>query len=198
MLLELGNKTGNNEEFSKALTNAVGHAGAVESRTPRATLEIRDMDSLSTAEEVKKAIEDQIQKPIGDLKVLLTKPNSRAQILAIPEMSETAANELLKTSRIKIGWVNCRVRGRIMLERCFRCLGYGHQVRDCRGPDRGKNFYKCGETGHNGAACTAEPNCALGKEMRVEQGQLKPVPGSGKCLAFRQALDDAKGKTGWR
>ena len=74
--------------------------------------EIRDMDSLSTVEEVKKAIEVQIKEPIGELKVSLNKPNSRAQIMAIAKISENAANELLKTSRVTIGWVNCRVRRR--------------------------------------------------------------------------------------
>ena len=198
MLLEPGNNTRNNEKFSKALVNAVGHAGAVENRTTKVTLGIRDMNRLSTAAEVKKAIKGQIQRPIGELKVTVTKPNSRAEIMAIAEMSETAENELLMTSRVKIGCVNCRVRRSIILEQCFRCLGYGHQARDFKGMDRGKNCNKCGKTGHKWAACIAEPNCALCKEMKVEQRQLKHVPGSGKCLAFRQALDGAKGKYKWR
>ena len=51
MLLEFGNNAEKNEEFSKALKNAVGHDRAVESRTPKVTPEIRDMDSLSTGGE---------------------------------------------------------------------------------------------------------------------------------------------------
>ena len=198
VLLELGGKNGSHEDFSKALAKALGDAGAVENRTPKVTLEIRDMDSFTTAEEVKKPIEDQIKEPPGELKVFLTKPNIRAQIMAIAEMNERAANELLETSRIKVGWVNCRVRRRTIVERCFKCFGYGHQAGNCKGPDRGKNCYKCGETGHRAAACTAEPNCALCKEMKVDEGQLKHVPGSGKCHAFKQALDHAKGKSKWR
>ena len=141
-LLEIYNKTENKKTFSKALANALGDVGAVENRTPNATLDIPDIDSLTRAEEVKKAIECQVKKLAGEIEVCMTNPYSRVQIIAIADMNEGAANELFKTARIKVGSVNCCMKRRTMVERCFKCLRCGYQAGNCKGPDRGKTAVK--------------------------------------------------------
>lgn len=75
MLLELAKDTCINKEFTKALTNAVGDIGIVQTRVPRTTLEIRDLDSLTTEEEVIDALKKQVKEETGDARVRLTKPN---------------------------------------------------------------------------------------------------------------------------
>ena len=80
----------------------------------------------------------------GEIEIRLTDANSRGQRLAIASVQETEALKLLKTGKIKVGWVICRVRRRIPLDRCLRCLGYGHHARDCKGTDRSIMCYKCG------------------------------------------------------
>ena len=60
--------------------------------------------------------------------------------------------KLLKAGKYKVGWVICRVRRRIPLVRCFRCLGYGHHSRDCKGIDRSNTCYWGEDTNTRGKA----------------------------------------------
>ncbi|KAG8228943.1 hypothetical protein J437_LFUL006565 [Ladona fulva] len=75
------------------------------------------------------------------------------------EMEDQGAISLLNKGRIKIGWVYCRIRKRIIVTRCHKCLGYGHMKRDCTGPDRTDVCWKCGNKGHKAAQCKNNPSC---------------------------------------
>ena len=48
--------------------------------------------------------------------------NRKAYVL----LEEERALKLLRGAHIKIGWVSCRVRRKKEVNRCFRCLGFGH------------------------------------------------------------------------
>ena len=106
ILLELGGVSKYRDDITGALKSAVSGNGTVESRSPKITLEIRDIDGYTTADEVEAALKRNLKESVEKLKVSVGKPNTRGQILAIVEISERAANELLKTERLKIGWVN--------------------------------------------------------------------------------------------
>ena len=67
--------------------------------------------------------------------------NRKAYVL----LGEARALKLLKATHIKIGWVSCRVRRKKAVNRCFRCLCFGHIAVDCRGPDRSRCCWKCKE-----------------------------------------------------
>ncbi|XP_033221089.1 uncharacterized protein LOC117175492 [Belonocnema kinseyi] len=192
VLLELDKESKNQKGFTEALKNALGDQGTVFNKVPRTSLEIRDLDSLTTEEEVREALTRDLQELTGELKVSLTKPNTRGQIMAIVDVDEQAAEHLLETAHIKVGWVNCRVKKRTMVTRCYRCLGYGNQARECKGPDRKDQCYKCGNTGHKGATCQSDANCVLCNDLNLETQQRCHIPGSGKCQAFREALGRAR------
>ena len=128
----------------------------------------------------------------GEIEIRLTDANNRGQRLAIASVKETGALKLLKTGKLKVGWIICRVRRRIPLVRCFRCLGYGHHARDCKGTDRSKMCYNCGQTGHLAANCNNKPHCALCSEMAVNVTEQKHILGTTKCRALRLALDKRK------
>ncbi|KAG8304208.1 hypothetical protein J6590_099896, partial [Homalodisca vitripennis] len=55
----------------------------------------------------------------GVVKVFLTQPNRREQKLAVVSLSECVVNQLLRTAKIKVAWVNCRIRRRVEVTRCF-------------------------------------------------------------------------------
>ena len=136
VLLEMSNNSKCTKAFSDALKDALGEMGSVKNLVPKTTLELLDLDSYTTKEEVEEALKRELGENTGELKVAILKPNKREQGLAIVEIEEQGANKLLQTSRIKIGWVNSRVRRRTQVSRCFKWLDYGHQVKDCKGPDR--------------------------------------------------------------
>ncbi|KAJ8932157.1 hypothetical protein NQ314_014886 [Rhamnusium bicolor] len=70
------------------------------------------------------------------------------------------AEELLKTGKIRIGWVQCQIRKKIQITRCFRCLGYGHRTGEYQGEDKSDLCIKCGKRGHVARDCNNPPYCA--------------------------------------
>lgn len=44
---------------------------------------------------------------------------------------------------------------------CYRCLGFGHLARACRGVDRGKLCFRLGRAGHLARACEFATSCVL-------------------------------------
>ena len=80
-----------------------------------------------------------------EFRVSLTKTPYRGNKKAYVLLEEARALKLYKAAHIKIGWVSCRVRRRKELNRCYRCLGFGHMAADCHGPDRSRCCWRCGE-----------------------------------------------------
>lgn len=194
VLLELGRGTKDVQAFADAVKITVGDAGTVRSLLPRVTLEFLDLDSITTKEEVEEALQRELREKADDTKVTVSNPNRRGQIMAFVEMNEQEAEKLLQTARIRVGWINSRIRRRIYVTRCFKCIGYGHQARDCKGPDRSGLCYKCGKEGHKGASCTEQLQCVLCTGLQENPESLNHVPGSGACKSFRQALNKEKQK----
>ncbi|KAJ8967549.1 hypothetical protein NQ314_002864 [Rhamnusium bicolor] len=190
VLLELGRKTADKEKFSSALKEAVGQIGNVRNLVPRGTVEIRDLDGVTDEDDIRNAVERNIKETAGPVKVRMSK-TYRGQKTAIVEMNELGVSELLKRSRIKIGWVNCRVRQWLLISRCYRCLGYGHQSTGCKGPDGSKLCYKCGKEDHRAAACGERPRCVLCTE-RKDKEPVDHIAGSGSCRVFREELGKVK------
>nr|CAI5820275.1 unnamed protein product [Callosobruchus analis] len=69
------------------------------------------------------------------------------------------ANKIIRRGVIKIGWVYCRVWERNYVQRCYRCLEYGHNRNDCSGPDRSEECLNCGATGHRAKECQNSAYC---------------------------------------
>lgn len=176
--------------FSEALRAAAGDGSSVRELVPKSSVEITDLDSCSTKEEVEEALRQALGEHQALPYVRLTRPNTRQQIAAIVTIDETGAKALLRMARIKIGWVSCRIRRRVDVPRCFKCLDYGHRSDRCTGTDRSKLCYRCGAEDHKAAACKASPVCFLCTEGDPEA--RRHVAGSGQCRVFRRALAEAK------
>lgn len=179
------------EELSRRLQEAMGDQGVVKDMTPKITLEILDLDYLTVTEEVKSAL-NQLLGTNADRRISILGPNSRGQKMAICEFNNQDASKLLQTSRIKVGFVSCRVRARLMVPRCYKCLGYGHYRADCKGPDRRDCCWKCGDGGHKARDCAAASSCYLCSSQGGEGASH--IPGSAQCAAFKAALTEAKNR----
>ena len=98
--------------------------------------------------------------------------------------------------RIKVGWMNCRVRLRTPLTRRFKCLRYGHIATKYNGPDRRANCCKYGRDGHKATDCAAKPRCMLCLDLGIKGEELKHDLGKGKCEALRRALEKLRSGAG--
>ena len=102
-------------------------------------VEIADLHPNIEAGDVEKAVRGFFEQGSEmEFRVSLTKTPCRGNKKAYMLLEEARPMKLLKAAHIKIGWVSCRVRRRKELNRCYRCLGFGHMAADCRGPDRSR------------------------------------------------------------
>ena len=192
VLIRTRGDRGTQGDVSGRLREVLVDQGTVKDMTRKVTLEILDLDCLTEKEEVQDALNKVIQ-PDTDRKVSVLGPNSRGQKLAICELGDQDATRLLETGHIKIGFVNCRVRTRVMVPRCYKCLGYGHYRVNCKGPDRRDCCWKCGKNGHRAGACTDAPLCFLCPPQGSDGAAH--VPGTALCTAFKTALTEARDKS---
>lgn len=192
VLLEL-RKCDDRARFQEAIQKAVGDKGTVRSVSPSLRLEILDLDALTTKTDVEDALRRDYPTLRGELKVTLFSPNQREQRKALVQMGEEEASPILQKGKMKVGWVVCRVRRRVEVDRCFRCLGYGHTRRGCTGPDRSGDCWRCGGKDHKASTCNATPLCALCSV--VPEAKSDHVQGSGACGVFKEALQAKKARS---
>lgn len=189
LLLQLENKEQISPEILKNIQEKLKESAEIKSITPRATIEIRDLDSLTTAEEVAKSIRSTVQINNESMTVRITKPNSRELVRAFVTVSYDIAEELLKTEYIKVGWCRARLKKYENVNRCFRCFGIGHVQWKCTGPDRKSQgiCIRCGKAGHMMRTCKNDPKCCLCKEEG--HANIDHVAGSKNCST---AIRDSK------
>lgn len=188
MLVELERGERVNPELFSKVKEIMKNSAEVRSSTAKVTLNIRDLDALTTTEEVAHAIGDAIKIEEDEMKIKVSKPNSRELIQAYVTLPSTEAEKLLRVETVKIGWCRVRVRRHTMQRRCFRCFGTGHEQWNCTGPDRrGQGLcIRCSNSGHMMKNCTQTPKCCLCVEAGYEP--IDHLPAFGKCRVVRKQL----------
>ena len=167
-----------------AFKEAVGARGTVRHLIPRIEVEIADREPTIEAEDVEDAVRSYFEQgPELELRVFLSKTPYRGNRKVYVLLEEARALKLLKGAHIKIGRVSCRVRRKTEVNRCFRCLGFGHIAADCREPDRSRCCWRCGEEGYLAGSCTGKPRCFL-CAAKKEKPQNDHIPGTMRCAAF--------------
>ncbi|KAL4122565.1 hypothetical protein QTP88_014871 [Uroleucon formosanum] len=115
-------------------------------------IEVRgDQAAVNTS--VKSDVADSIQRqtliPEDTIKVVSLRSTFGGSQTALGLLPMVKAKEIIAEGRIKISVVNCRVRlpdkKRI---RCFRCLAFDHEAKECKGADRSKCCRRCEDVGH--------------------------------------------------
>lgn len=191
ILVELapGNHSSNN--FCEAVKDVVGSRAKVSALVPKSTLEIRDLDSTVTKEEVEEVLNKELPHVQG-LSVRVMPSNSLQRKAALVTLNSNDANKLLAKSKIRIGWLFCRIRMRLHVKRCYKCLGFGHFAAACTRIDRSTCCYRCGCPGHNAVNCSSPMQCVLCKESGLTGEELAHRSGSGRCKAFQVELEKAR------
>ncbi|KAK9686657.1 hypothetical protein QE152_g37029 [Popillia japonica] len=146
------------------------------------TLHVLDIDAALTREEVETTIKDSVgNRDAHTVRVKSMRPSRDGNQIATVHASRTAGNALVQKGRIKIGWVGCRIRERIEVTRCFKCLEFGHRKKDCKGDDRSKCCLNCNQMDHQAKDCTNEQFCSTCRERGHRAD-------STKCPTFRKLL----------
>ena len=187
LLVELNRGEKLQPELVEKLKATVKETATVAELKPTATVEIRDLDSLTVEAEVAEAVRQVLANPVLDLRIKVTAPNSREQVRAFVTLESQLAETLLKSGNIKIGFVRARMRICQSIRRCYRCFGVGHLQINCTGPDRngGGLCIRCGEVGHKLKDCKKPAKCCICSDLG--RSPVDHLPGSQKCPAARQA-----------
>ena len=116
------------------------------------SLEIGDLAETVEKEEVVSALCLALVRLALDGSCRLFTRFSRMEA-AVIRLAEADAARLLQLGKVRIGWVECRIREHVEVDRCFTCLGYGHGSRGCNNPDREDACWRCSTTGHLARNC---------------------------------------------
>jgi len=186
LLLELEKGEKLNPQLCEQIKATLQETADVASASPMATIVIRDLDALTVQDDVLNAIKGLVPDASNDIKVTVSAPNSREQTQAFVTLTEENAAKLLTIGKIKIGWLNVKMKRWVTIKKCFRCLGIGHMQYDCKGPNRkGEGLcFRCGETGHKMAQCHKTPKCWACIDANI--APVDHLPGSSKCGARKQ------------
>lgn len=145
----------------------------------RSTVEIKDLDEVTTRRDICEAIKAQYNIGVAEADVLSLRKAYGGMQIATVGLPAEKANKLLESGKIKVGWVNCRIRVRKALTKCFRCLEFGHTARQCKSEhDR--------EEGHIAKKCKKDALCFWCKMVTPENAGH--VAGSSKCPVLKKAL----------
>jgi len=181
-------KDGNLRIIMNREAAAIGNEASCTRLTDSAAVEIRDADEEATNEEILQALEAHT-KGQGTAKIISKRKINRGTQIISASVPMAAMSTLLKT-RLSIGYVNCRVKRMIDVQKCLRSQGFGHTRRTCTNDERSDLCWKCGEEGQKSPDCVGNTNCLLCKEEESSDHRL----GSHKCHVFKRALEAAKQK----
>jgi hypothetical protein len=172
---------------SSAFKQHVEKSLGKEAVSQETVVECKNLDEITTIDELHVALKAQCDLDAEErLVIRMRKAYGGTQIASI-RLSLAASNKLLDTGKVKVGWSVCPLKAipRVpkQMERCFRCMGFGHLARNCTGPDRSKLCRKCGGDGHFANDCAKPVKCMLCKP----QGGNDHVTGGFKCPEYKKA-----------
>lgn len=186
--LQKGSKAG---PMAEAVKQALGNEVMARQLSSKTLLEIRDIDASTTEDEVKKALIGGLEGAAPEeVKIRALRPAYRGTQLALAIVPEAAARSLLMAGKLRVEYVFARVRKRVEIPKCYKCLGFGHVAAKCKEADRSENklCFNCGEAGHFVKDCKKESKCLACEVLKLESSHKS---GDRKCIALRRAKEEA-------
>lgn len=151
--------------------------------TDRQRYIVTDIDGLCSEKEVLESIRStarEMDRRDGVEMMALGESYGGCQYAKI-KMDKAWGDRLMDEGGVKIGLVRCKMKKWIEVQRCYKCWGYEHEAKSCRGPDRSKACLRCGGEGHKAGECERSSFCPLCEREGHRAG-------SGACPCMRRML----------
>lgn len=169
--------------YKGLIEKSLGEEGQVKALSQRALIEVKNLDEITSTDDLQYAMREQLGMEVASSDIRLRKAYGKMQIVTV-NVPEAAASEMLKAAKLRVGWSVCTLTAKRQLERCFRCLGFGHRAGNCKAPDRSKLCRRCGDEGHFANGCTKPPRCLL---CTTEAGN-RHATGGPACPAYKRVI----------
>ena len=141
-------------ELQTLVSSTLAGSAIVQALSHKETVDIEDLDKTTTAEEVAQAIISVTGPGIvtaANIKLRASYSGTQAANVLLPV---AATKKLMKTRKLRVGWVNCQVRLRETVTHCFKCHEIGHLARNGKSAvDRSSLCFRCRTEGHNAVNC---------------------------------------------
>lgn len=178
--------------YKDLLESALGGGAKVRALSQMVTIQIRDLEETTTAEQVSEALNEQFQlsEQIEAKSIRIRKAFAGTQTAEL-RLHEADANKLLELGKVKVGWtrnvIRCVEKTEVL--RCFKCMGFGHMAKFCKGEDRTSLCRRCGEAGHKAKGCEKPAKCMLCS------GEATNHPTGGReCPTYKKARSNQTNK----
>ncbi|XP_011309786.1 uncharacterized protein [Fopius arisanus] len=164
-------------QLRSAIAGLLKEEAVVLSKEPLENLAIKDLDEDTSKEDVLEALQTVAGEEHGiapEAVKSLRAAYGGTRTAAVTLTASVAKNILAEHGKIKIGWVNCRIRRVERPMKCFNCWHCGHLSTKCTSAvDRSRVCIKCADDGHKAEECKKkELRCAL----CTENGNLENCP----------------------
>ena len=169
LLVNFKKGDGQAEKLRKALGNMLGDDVTVRTLTRSHTIDIRDLDeSTDSLELINALMEATATEEPSSFKILNIRNYFGGTKQALVQLPEHLAAPLLRTGKIRVGWIMCRIRIRVRTKQCYRCMDQGHIASQCKGLDRANICRRCCNPGHKLKEYTADLRCIICQEAGIE------------------------------
>lgn len=138
-------------------------AAAVDPKSDRIELYVRDVEETLPEEEIKEGILKELGEGTDWKFEIRSSKTGRRGLKGITIAADRKTTKaLVEKGRIKLGWFNCDIRPKVRIERCLDCLRIGHSKLEC--PEEGRRERRClncTEKGHNIKDCQRPKFCNM-------------------------------------
>ncbi|XP_062556887.1 uncharacterized protein LOC134221716 [Armigeres subalbatus] len=167
----------NGTSYGALAQEVLGESVEVRALHDEVTLQCKQLDEVTTSEEIASAIKDQGGVVVANASIRLRRGPQGTQIATV-KLPAIDANKVIKVGKLKIGWSVCPVSlyQPPVVDKCFRCLEPGHKSWACKGPDRSNLCRRCGEEGHKAHTCEKAPSCTLCASRKQEHNHAMGGP----------------------
>ncbi|XP_066600700.1 uncharacterized protein [Prorops nasuta] len=165
LLIEVGSETQEDkvDVLSREIDRALNGLGSVVQLNPTTAIDVTDIETWATEEEILQALKDasNLTSESGAVKIVssrVTFGNLKRVRALLPDK---AAEALILAGRVRIGWTMGMVKPVTTPIRCTKCHQSGHRRAMCVSvKDRSGLCMRCGNEGHKSAECReTSPRC---------------------------------------
>ena len=155
LLLEMDKTNVVTPELQALVSSTLAGTAIVQALSHKETVGIKDLDETTTVQVVAQAITSVTGPEIvtaANIKLRVSYSGTQAANVLLPV---AATKKLMKTRKLRVGWVNCRVRLVETVTRCFKCHEIGHLAQNCKSAvDRSSLCFRGRTEGHKAVNCS--------------------------------------------